>query len=501
MKKTHISKASTPKELILSLLLISIHFAAYSTLLTDRVLVIRNLNSPSSIAIADDYMERRGVNAMLDIYTQDGAIINQEYMSYPYFYEEVEIPLLSYLTDHPEIDFIVLTKGMPIHFYDFPGQPYGGVCSVDSYISSLSGYANNTNSSYVKISDPNYDYDGIPYLGHAWINKFWKSESNFSHGEFGGYLVSRLDGYTIEDAMMLTTNSLLAESNLQNNIINQGEILLDAHAPFGLPDIEDQPYTLLPADYTVGDTIYITAESPFGDFNADMEVAHNLLVARSIPSQYENTFAFVGSIDSIMGYVSFGSNDGDYNAATYNALKFYPGAIGETGVSTSARTFLPTEGGQSLIVDLIAQGITGAKGYTDEPLLQAIASPSVLFDRYTRGWTMAESYYAASRLVGWMDLVIGDPICIAYAEPNVDIEEISNNATFKIYPNPVEHNINIKLKNNLPYQIFNANGKLVQKGILLNEKIDFSQLNAGIYSLIINDEKIFFRSNVIKTDK
>jgi hypothetical protein len=53
------------------------------------------------------------------------------------------------------------------------------------------------------------------------------------------------------------------------------------------------------------------------------------------------------------------------------------------------------------------------KGYTDEPLLQAIASPSVTVARYTSGFTLAESFYAASRFVGWEDVVIGDPLCRA----------------------------------------------------------------------------------------
>jgi hypothetical protein len=56
-------------------------------------------------------------------------------------------------------------------------------------------------------------------------------------------------------------------------------------------------------------------------------------------------------------------------------------------------------------------GVTGVKGYTDEPLLQAIASPSVVMERYTSGFTLAESFYAASRFVGWTDIVIGDPLC------------------------------------------------------------------------------------------
>jgi hypothetical protein len=66
------------------------------------------------------------------------------------------------------------------------------------------------------------------------------------------------------------------------------------------------------------------------------------------------------------------------------------------------------------MVDLIAHGLTGAKGYTDEPLLQAIASPTIVFDRYTDGYTLAESFYAASHFVGWEDVVIGDPLCSPY---------------------------------------------------------------------------------------
>ena len=103
-----------------------------------------------------------------------------------------------------------------------------------------------------------------------------------------------------------------------------------------------------------------------------------------------------------------------FDPANYKKLRFADGGIAETAVSTSARTFLPTTGGQSLIADLISQRVTGVKGYCDEPLLQAVASPTILFDRYTRGWNLAESFYAASRFVGWEDIVIGDPLCRPY---------------------------------------------------------------------------------------
>src|SRR6202012_4743273 len=131
---------------------------------------------------------------------------------------------------------------------------------------------------------------------------------------------------------------------------------------------------------------------------------------REISTELERSEVFVGHRSNLLGYFSWGSNDPKYSTAAYESLSFAPGAIGDTAVSTSARSFLPTVGGQSLIADLIAHGITGVKGYVNEPLLQANASPSLLWDRYSSGCTMAESVYAASRFVGWEDIVIGDPL-------------------------------------------------------------------------------------------
>ncbi len=71
-----------------------------------------------------------------------------------------------------------------------------------------------------------------------------------------------------------------------------------------------------------------------------------------------------------------------------------------------------------MVADLIEARVSAVKGYCDEPFLVAIASPTILLDRYTQGWTMAESFYAASRFVGWEDIVIGDPIMAPYAGPN-----------------------------------------------------------------------------------
>jgi uncharacterized protein (TIGR03790 family) len=169
---------------------------------------------------------------------------------------------------------------------------------------------------------------------------------------------------------------------------------------------EDQPAKI------VGTVI--PDESAWSDFNADMLLAHDILKARGVPDELDVTERFIGDRAQLLGYFSFGSNDAKYAAKSYQSLTFAPGALSDTAVSTSARTFLPTAGGQSLLADLLAHGLTCGKGYTDEPLLQAIASPSIALERYTSGYTMAESFYAASHFVGWQDIVVGDPLCAPY---------------------------------------------------------------------------------------
>ena len=123
-----------------------------------------------------------------------------------------------------------------------------------------------------------------------------------------------------------------------------------------------------------------------------MQDAHDLLVKRGIPDELDLRETFVGQRTNLLGYFSWGSNDAKYSGDAYQTLYFAPGSFADTAVSTSARIFLPIKSGQSLLVDLIAHGLTCGKRYVEEPLLQANASPTIALDRYTSGYTMAESF-------------------------------------------------------------------------------------------------------------
>jgi hypothetical protein len=91
-------------------------------------------------------------------------------------------------------------------------------------------------------------------------------------------------------------------------------------------------------------------------------------------------------------------------------------------VSTSGRTFAdPKSPGQSLIADLVAQGVTGCKGYASEPGVMAMAHADILFDRYSAGFNLAESFYSATWLIRCKEIVIGDPICAPYGSAPPDL--------------------------------------------------------------------------------
>lgn len=367
----------------------------------DRVLVVENTESPASVEIAEDYMRRRGVKHVLKVKCQDSSVDTaSETMPYATFVDAIKKPLVTELAKLPQVDFVVLTKGVPIRL---TGAPFGMANtqpSLDSAIACM-GYESRKDVIPVVLNDSGF-------TGKCWVNRYWNSQERFSHAKFGGYLVTRLDGYTVDQAKSLTAYAMQAERARPT-----GKILLDVAEGHGIGHTDKVP--MHPAPQGTLDTKMIN-EMSYNEWDADMVVAGQKLAAKGIPVLVDRTDTFVGRMGDLAGYSSWGSNDPKFDAKAYSLLRFAPGALAETAVSTSARTFLPTTGGQSLIADLISARVTGVKGYCDEPLLQAVASPTILFDRYTNGWTLAESFYAASRFVGWEDIVIGDPLCSPYAK-------------------------------------------------------------------------------------
>ena len=154
----------------------------------------------------------------------------------------IESPVRGFLAAHTNIDFIVLTKGIPIRI---TGAAMGS-CDQNSREPESSRYHPSVNSylsalDYTNISGALKIYlSGSGAIGCAFFNRYWNATGPFSHSKFGGYLVTRLDGYTEKDAKALTARSLaVGKDGLY--LPTQGKVLLDVQPSFGLGDKATQP--------------------------------------------------------------------------------------------------------------------------------------------------------------------------------------------------------------------------------------------------------------------
>jgi len=327
----------------------------------DRVLVVVNKRSTSSEVVGRYYMQRRGIRqshlVVVDVPVNDdiGPLD---------FRAKILAPVRAAIDSLPvRIDFIALTTGIPLRIGN-------GGYSVDAHLAGMR-----------LLIPPMVGFDSAWLSTHR--NPFFGSREKFASDRFNMYLVTRLDCAHVAECLALVDNCLAARAS-------KGPFFFDATAPQ-------------------------IADAGFRAQNAGMLAAAAHLQRGGATVLLDTSKRFVAANVPVMGYVSWGSNDSQFDSSAYHALRFLPGALAETFVSTSGRTFGPTVGGQSRIVDLIGQGVSGVKGYVSEPYTIALAHPDILFDRYLRGFTLAESFYAASRMVLWKDIVVGDPLCAPYA--------------------------------------------------------------------------------------
>jgi uncharacterized protein (TIGR03790 family) len=324
-----------------------------------RVLLVINDSSPASQEVGAYYRSQRMIPGENVLRVQVPDKVDIQLADYERL---VEKPVREKIkASKNPIDFIVLTKGTPFIVHV-------GMYSLDALLAGM-------DLAFPPIKNP------VPNDIRRAVNPYFNRNESFSSKKYGFYLVCRLDGYSVSDAKALVANSLRAKPH-------KGPFLLDADPTRGTDGYKLMQDSLLRA--------------------ADV------LKTKGFEVALDEKPEFAGSGKPVAGYASWGSNDRKFGAATYRSIRFLPGALAETFVSTSGRAFSPQTGGQSLIADLIASGVTGVKGYVSEPYTFALAKPDIFFDRYTSGFNLAESFYMGSMVLKWKDVVIGDPLCSPY---------------------------------------------------------------------------------------
>ena len=347
-----------------------------------NVLLVINENSPVSVEVGSHYASVRQLPTRNIVRIQAA---DQDGVSWTEFEATIQTPIAKWLSRHllqDQILFIVLTKGVPLRV-DGTGGPEGTVASVDSELTLLYRRMAGTTTTPVGRIDNPY------FLG----DKAASEALRFDRARSDLYLVTRLDGFTVSDIKALIDRGAKPSTT--------GKIVLDQKSTSG-----DRS-----GDSWLAETASRLKSGPHGD---------RVLL--------ESTRALAATDGPVLGYFSWGSND-PANQLRKFGLSFVPGAIGGMFVSTDARTFREphpdwkpapagsTTGGQTLIGDLIREGITGVSGHVSEPYLDAMIRPQILYPTYLAGFSLAESFYVAMPFLSWQDVVIGDPLCAPFAGP------------------------------------------------------------------------------------
>ena len=348
----------------------------------ENVAVVINDNSSDSRTVGEAYVRARSIpeSNVLRIRTS-----MEETVDRATFTRTIEGPLGAAIARgrlQDRILYLVLTKGTPLRIAGTPGRDGTGA-SVDSELALL--YRRMTGvavSARGAVANPYF-------LGDRDVS----DARPFSHRLFDIFLVSRLDGYTVADALALIERGMSAHS--------PGRIVLDQRDAT--------------ADDIGGRWLQLASKRLTDQGHGDLVVL-------------ESTSKAARNVTNVLGYVSWGSTD-PQNRVRSSGMTFSPGAVATSFVGTDGRTFrepppawVPSGdpvnrsgwyagSPESLVGDLIRDGVTGAAGYVAQPFFDGTVRPQVLFPAYVAGFNLIEAFYLAMPDLSWQAIVIGDPLC------------------------------------------------------------------------------------------
>lgn len=345
----------------------------------ERVLLVVNEKSPLSRRLGDFYKGWHGLGQGQVCRIQTGIAESAagETMSRAAYEKEIETPVrrcIEALAPGARPWYIVLTQGMPIRVAGKAAADWRETeqASVDSELAAL----------YLKQSG-----EPVKLAGPARNPFFEQKYAPFRHPDFPVYLVTRLAGYSFEDAKRAVERCRGAR--------NEGVAVLD------LKKDNDE----------MGNDWLRSAAILLPEGRSILDTGTKVL----------------SGIERVIAYASWGSND-KARKSRKSGMQWLPGAIAGEYVSSSARTFMEPPrtwtlgtwsdkgswfGGspQSMILDYVWEGVSGISGATDEPYLSLLPRPQLLIPAYLGGRNLAESFYVSLPALSWQIMILGDPLC------------------------------------------------------------------------------------------
>jgi uncharacterized protein (TIGR03790 family) len=394
-----------------------------------ELLLVYNADIPEDLDLANYYASPRTGRAVDPAYIlgiHPVAEVNPEEITRQNYIDTIREPIKAFIdasTFKSSLKYILLCKGVP---YKIPGG--NDASSVDSELCLL-------------YSDDSYALDGWVWNGdYYWDmasgyastpgSMYLKDTGSFSHGSFKAttvanvkmtldYLVGRLTAYSYDNVKQLIDRAVNADTT------GTGSIILDSsNSPFGgydPPVMQNEFDTMVDpvwpwsADAAMKSGYELLHDAGFAVFSDVTPLTLTGVPTDNITVQ----------IDTVLGYAGWGTNHagGSFPNGGNYILKdllftYLPGACWISYESFNARTFTtgnindPSHDGQGLIADFLYKGGTVAIGNAWEPYTIGCGDERWVFKRYIIGgdrWI--EAAYKGLRLLSWMEVVVGDPLC------------------------------------------------------------------------------------------
>ncbi len=314
----------------------------------------------------------------------------------------IKTPLETYLTNNnldDVVKVIVTVKGVPLKIMGDDGfhDPFAVGCSPSCPVNFASVDAGISLSyqdfkSTSRHTNPYYNTDTtFAENNHFKLNYF------SSNGYTLRYLVSRLDGYTLNDVLGMINRGVAADTS------SSGYWVLDS------------PASSIYANYA-------TANTRLQSFHKN-----------TIFDPYPGTIYITTSVHPIMGYSSSGYLDGlgdgyiSNNPVNANHLDFdlLNGAVISTWESFTAYGFQsPDQYYHGQVAEWISIGGSGGVGNVYEPYTSSLARDEIWMPLYAIGYPWVEAAYMGMPKMGYVQVVVGDPLMVI--ADNVHPGAISN---------------------------------------------------------------------------
>jgi uncharacterized protein (TIGR03790 family) len=341
----------------------------------ERVMVVYNAWTKESGSVARYYMAKRHIPATNKCALKIDDRQSQNYVGLQW--EEVEtvfkkpIKKCLQVIGKNKILYIVFTYGVPFQTY----RPRGEGVALDQYVADI----------WDEVSNPGREENPYhialhgsatrpPFLSLAAYRALPRAKNVYS--------VWRLDGHTAQEAKGLVDKALEAEAKGL-----RGQVCIDRRNPENLEKIPEFGYgegewaLQRAADYSREAGFSVVMDTNLEEFGT-----------APAPVRCDNAALYAGW----------------YKLNNYNdAFTWNVGAIGIHLDSSSAES---PRGGKNWAANALSKGITVTAGAVDEPYLQGLPSPDVIFAALFEGANVGDAFLRGERWLKWQLINIGDPL-------------------------------------------------------------------------------------------